>query len=163
MILTDQLPTEIQDSQILTFGLPLSDTEAMPPYVWQVDTLAVLVNGSVLSSTAVVSNTVDAEPPPPPTLISPPDGVMTFTTNELTLAWGQSMEAAGYLLDFDGTIQDLSDTTFHNTGFLTDGAYVWTVAAYDLFGNTSAYAPSWTFNVDTSNRLYLPLLIRRDP
>jgi uncharacterized repeat protein (TIGR01451 family) len=96
------------------------------------------------------SNTIDAEAPAAPSLVSPADGAAT-NENDLTLSWqaSPSPDAVGYLLDFDGAVQDLAGATQYATGVLADGVYTWTVAAYDALGHTSAYTDTWTFAVDT--------------
>jgi hypothetical protein len=95
--------------------------------------------------------TVDTTAPEPPALASPASGTIT-STNSLTLTWqtSPSADAAGYLLDFDGTVADVGSTTRYRTGVLSDGTYTWTVAAYDAAGNTGAYTGAWSFTVDTT-------------
>ena len=99
---------------------------------------------------AEASNTIDAEAPASPALMSPADGTTT-NNNELILIWSASPspDTAGYLLDFNGTVQDLGDVTQYATGILADGVYTWTVAAYDALHHTSAYTDTWTFTIDT--------------
>ncbi len=92
----------------------------------------------------------DATPPTVPDLLSPADATITDTTT-LSLTWTASAdpELDGYLLDFDGTVIDAGEVTAYEVGPLADGVYTWTVASYDTFGFVSAYAPAWTFTVDT--------------
>jgi uncharacterized repeat protein (TIGR01451 family) len=129
-------------TQTLT-GVLANDT-----YTWTV--AAYDATGHTSAYTDTWSFSVDTEPPLPPVLTSPLDGTLTGTAS-LTLTWqaSPSADAAGYLLDFDGTVQDLGDTTWFLTGLLADGTYTWTVAARDAAGNTSAYTDTWSFTVDT--------------
>jgi uncharacterized repeat protein (TIGR01451 family) len=120
---------------------------------WQAD----LIPGN---NTAAVSNTVDADPPAPPTLLSPANGTITTTTS-LTLAWqaSPSPDAAGYWVDFNGTVHDVGNATQYTTPVLADATYTWTVAAYDAMGNTSAYTDTWSFRVDTVS----PIIVAVSP
>ncbi|MCP4537250.1 MAG: hypothetical protein GY832_08890, partial [Chloroflexi bacterium] len=114
-------------------------------YTWTV----AAYNGTYTSVyTDVWSFTVDTTPPDVPVLVSPSNGTVTSTT-EFTLTWAASTGAAGYMLDFDGSISDVSNVTEYATGVLADGTYTWTVAAYDGLNNTSIYAAEWDLEVDT--------------
>jgi hypothetical protein len=115
----------------------------------QAEIASALVDWNVGDNTPQVSNTVDAESPVPPVLTGPVDGTLT-DTNSLTLVWGASLDAAGYLLDWNGTALDVGDVTGHATGVLADGVYTWTVAAYDRLGNTSVYTDVWSFTVEAT-------------
>jgi hypothetical protein len=57
---------------------------------------------------------------------------------------------AGYRLDWNGAIMDAGSATQYIPGVLADGAYTWTVAAYDSVGNTSAYTDVWSLGVDST-------------
>ena len=92
--------------------------------------------------------TIDAAAPEPPMLLSPVDGTAT-NTNDLTLTWAASLDAAGYWLNLSGTQSDVGNVTSAATGILADGVYTWTVAAYDQFDNTSPFTDVWSFTVDT--------------
>jgi len=111
---------------------------------------ATLVDHYLPDNVSVVSNTIDAEAPASPVLVSPTDGAAT-NDNDPALTWNASPspDTTGYLLDFNGTVQDLGDLTEYAPGILADGAYTWTVAAYDALGHTSAYTDTWAFTVDT--------------
>jgi uncharacterized repeat protein (TIGR01451 family) len=117
-------------------------------YTWTV--AAHDATGHTSAYTDTWSFTVDTDPPLPPVLTSPLDGTLTDTAS-LTLTWqaSPSADATGYLLDFDGAVQDVGSTTWFTTGLLADGTYTWTMAAYDAAGNTSAYTDTWSFTVDT--------------
>jgi uncharacterized repeat protein (TIGR01451 family) len=104
--------------------------------------------GNVGTYTDTWSFTVDATPPDSPALVSPADGLITSTTS-LTLTWGTSVDAVGYLLHLDGAVLDVGAVITHATGVLADGVYTWTVVAYDALGNTSAPAEARAFVVDT--------------
>jgi uncharacterized repeat protein (TIGR01451 family) len=95
---------------------------------------------------------VDADPPDGPILVTPGDGTVTSTA-ALTLAWlpTPGTDATGYLLDFNGTVIDVGNTFFFPAGFLVDGNYTWTVAAYDALHNTSSYNDAWSFIIDTTS------------
>ena len=73
----------------------------------------------------------------PPTLQSPADNSRS-NDNTPTLTWSASpsSDAAGYLLDLDGDVLDMGDAVQYTSGVQADGTYTWTVAAYDLAGNT---------------------------
>ena len=94
-------------------------------------------------------------------LSSPANNTIT-TTTELTLIWQASPDAMGYLLDFNGTVVDVGDTTFSTTGVLADGVYTWTVAAYSAL-QTSPYADVWSFTVESTgpvtHSVYLALVL----
>ena len=64
------------------------------------------------NNTASEALAVDGVPPEPPTLSSPVDGSLTADTTPV-LAWNASggSDATGYLLDLDGTVMDLRNTT----------------------------------------------------
>ncbi len=98
--------------------------------------------------TGITSVTVNV-PPSAPSLISPQDGAIISDTTP-TLIWGASPGAVGYLLSFEGVISDVGDVTEFTTGVLTDGAYTWTVAAYDALHHASGYAAAWSFTVDAT-------------
>ncbi|MCP4543229.1 MAG: DUF11 domain-containing protein, partial [Chloroflexi bacterium] len=93
--------------------------------------------------------TVDTSLLDAPVLISPENGTFTATTSP-TITWGTVTGAAGYLVDFDGTVVDVGNVTFSATGVLADGTYTWTVVAYDVLSNTGAYTDVWSFTVDTT-------------
>jgi uncharacterized repeat protein (TIGR01451 family) len=179
VLISDVVPSELTDLDYAYAGAEVSSIGSTD-YTWQVADLApdqggvititgvvnlsvsgtfsltnqalitsALVDRNVGDNTPQVSNTVDAEPPVPPDLTGPVDGTLT-DTNSLTLGWGASLDAAGYLLDWNGTVLDVGDVTGHATGVLADGVYTWTVAAYDRVGNTSVYTDVWSFTVDTT-------------
>jgi uncharacterized repeat protein (TIGR01451 family) len=102
------------------------------------------------NNVSTASNIIDAEPPTPPTLISPANGTLT-NDDTPTLTWDASPSAdvTGYLLNFDDSVTHVGNATSHPTGTLPDGSYTWTLAAYDILGNTSAYTDTWSFTVDT--------------
>ena len=83
-------------------------------------------------------------------LVSPVDGATT-NVDRPTLMWHGRLDAAGYLLDFDGTVQHAGDTTGYTTDILAVGTYTWTVAAYAAVGHTSAYTVTWSFTVNTQS------------
>ncbi|MBU1747400.1 MAG: choice-of-anchor D domain-containing protein, partial [Chloroflexi bacterium] len=104
------------------------------------------------NDTSTAANTIDAEPPAPPTLVSPANDATTGD-NTPTLTWNisPSPDAAGYQVDFAGTVMNVGNVTTYNPGLLADGVYTWTVAAYDAVGNAGAYATVWSFTVDTTS------------
>jgi hypothetical protein len=118
-------------------------------YTWTVAAYDVLSNTSAYTGTW--SFTVDTTPPDPPLLLSPTDGI-SLALNTPTLAWhaSPSPDVVGYLLDLDGTVQDVGHTTHYTTSILADGTYTWTVAAYDALGHTSAYTDIWSFTIDST-------------
>jgi uncharacterized repeat protein (TIGR01451 family) len=115
------------------------------------------------NNASVVYNTVDAEPPIAPTLVSPANGAVVSDTTP-TLTWGDSPNAAGYLLDWNGAVMDVGGITHYTTQALVDGVYTWTVAAYDLLRNTSPYTDVWSFTVSLPGPVeystYLPAVLR---
>lgn len=94
--------------------------------------------------------TVDTTPPAVPTLLGPADTTTVTTTDSVTLTWQAVADAdlAGYTLDLGGSVIDVGDVTQYVAGPLANGAYTWTLAAYDALGNASAYADDWSFEVD---------------
>jgi uncharacterized repeat protein (TIGR01451 family) len=99
--------------------------------------------------TAVWSFTVDATPPDPPTLVSPANGgIISDTTPALTWEASPSPDVSGYVLDWDGMVADVGGTTQQPLDVLADGAYTWTVAAYDVVRNTGSFTDVWSFTVD---------------
>ena len=118
-------------------------------YTWTLAAYDALNNTSAF--TDVWSLEVDTTAPEPPILLAPDDGTVTHTT-ALTLTWAASPspDAAGYLLDWNGTVLDVGNVTEHATGVLAEGVYTWTVAAYDALEHTSAYTDVWTLEVDTT-------------
>ncbi len=121
---------------------PLSDGV----YTWTVATYDAAGNSSPYPEPWTF--VVDATPPQVPTLLSPADGV-TLSQETVTLTWQASAEASGYWLDLNGDVSDVGNTTAY-TEVLADGVYTWTVAAYDEWGNASAYADAWGFGVDAT-------------
>jgi hypothetical protein len=113
-------------------------------YTWTVAAYDALDNTSPY--TDVWDFEVDTAAPDAPVLVSPADGTVT-SASELTLTWQTSAGAAGYLVDFNGSVVDVGNTTEYNTGVLADGVYTWTVAAYDALDNTSPYTDVWSFTV----------------
>ncbi len=105
-------------------------------------------DGDLGNNSDTASNSVDTEAPQAPSLLSPHDGARI---NDVTpaLEWVASAGAAGYLLDFNGSVMDLGDVTSYTTGVLADGTYTWTVAAYDSVGNTGTYTDVWSFEIDS--------------
>jgi uncharacterized repeat protein (TIGR01451 family) len=103
------------------------------------------------NNTAVVSNTIDAEPPLPPTLISPANGaILSDTTPMLIWQASPSPDVSGYLLDWNSAIVDVGDLTQYSPGTLADGVNMWRVAAYDAVRNTSTYSDVQSFTVDAT-------------
>ena len=99
-------------------------------YTWTVAAYDGLGNTSHF--TDVWSLEVDATAPDAPSLLSPVDGTLT-STKRLILAWATSagLDVAGYLLDWNGALKDVGNTTEFHSALLADGVYTWTVAAYD--------------------------------
>jgi hypothetical protein len=103
-------------------------------------------NSGVSSPTGYIW-TVDTTAPAAPLLVSPGDTTLTLQTS-LTLTWQASSGASGYLLILDGgTPVDLGNVTSYVTPVLAIGEHTWSVAAYDLADNTSAYATNFKFTV----------------
>jgi uncharacterized repeat protein (TIGR01451 family) len=138
----DGTVTDVGNATDLTTGV-LSDGT----YTWTLAAYDTLGNTSTYTDTW--SFTIDTTPPTPPTLLSPADGTLT-NDNTPTLTWSASPSAdvAGYLLDLDGSVSDVGNTTSFTATVLADGTYTWTLAAYDTIGNISAYVKAWSFTVD---------------
>ena len=117
------------------------------PHTWTVAAYDGLGNDS--DDAPTWSFTVDATAPPPPALQSPSGGTAISDTTVM-LEWETSAGAAGYRLNWNGTVTDVGDTTWHTLDDLDDGTYSWTVAAYDGVGNVSSYPTVWTLRVDTT-------------
>jgi hypothetical protein len=103
--------------------------------------------------------TVDTQPPAAPQLSSPLNGT-TLTGNTPTLTWqaSTSPDVTGYLLDWNGTVQDIGTLTQFTTAVLPNGVYTWTVAAHDAANNISPYPTTWSFTVDAfipGSQLYI--------
>jgi uncharacterized repeat protein (TIGR01451 family) len=115
-------------------------------YAWRV--AAYDQAGNASQYTAPRTFTVDTVAPQPPTLLEPVDGAMTDDATVI-LMWdaSPSADAVGYLLNFNGVITDVGDTTTYTTGLLVPGVYTWTVAGYDLAGNEPVYADVWSFTI----------------
>ena len=156
-------------------GGVITVTGVVSPYVTGMFTLT---NKAVITTTeayfrdddmddnvAVAYNIVDDVPPQAPSLVSPPDGaVLTDTTPTLVWDASASPDVAGYLLDLSGVVTDVGDVTEYTTAILAPGSYTWTVAAYDALANTSPYAESWSFTVESPDfYVYLPVVLRERP
>ncbi|MFC2029729.1 FG-GAP-like repeat-containing protein [Chloroflexota bacterium] len=127
------------------YTIPVALPES--PATWTIAAYDVLGNEGDYADTWTF--TVDTTPPDPAVLLSPPDG--TFASdNPPTLRWqaSPSPDAAGYMLDFGGTITDVGNHTRYTTTVLSDGTYTWTVAAYDGARNSSGYTDTWSFDAD---------------
>ncbi len=55
-----------------------------------------------------------------------------------------------YIINLDGTVIDVGNVTEHTMDVLADRYYTWTVAAYDVLSNTSAYTYPWAFELDAT-------------
>ncbi len=111
----------------------------------------VLTSSGTESSTAAdaVLFRLDEEPPIPPNLLNPVDGAIINDTTP-TLTWRSlSLDVAGYLLDWNGTVSDVGALSQISVGPLADGVYTWTAAAYDAVGNVSDFASVYSLTVDT--------------
>jgi uncharacterized repeat protein (TIGR01451 family) len=110
----------------------------------------VVVDADTLDNEGTALTTIDAQAPDLPVLRYPPDGAFINDATPI-LVWqaSASPDLAGYLLDLSGAVSDLGNITYYAPPTLDDGAYTWTVAAYDEVDNTSAYTDTWTFTVDT--------------
>ncbi len=69
------------------------------------------------------------------------------------LACQASTSLAGYLLNFSGAVLDAGAVTHPSMGLLGYETFAWTMAAYDVLGNRSAYASPWSFTIEPQ-RLY---------
>ncbi len=121
---------------------------------------------NLLNNDSSASIFVDGEAPLPPALVSPANGA-TLGNDTPALTWqaSASPDAAGYLLKFNNTVQDVGNVTQYTTTTLPNGVYTWTVAAYDAFSNTSPYTDTWSFTVDVfapSPQLYVAGLTGAD-
>jgi uncharacterized repeat protein (TIGR01451 family) len=107
-----------------------------------------------------INFTIDATPPAIPVLVSPVDGYTT-TNRQVTMVWSASTstDVAGYLLNFNGQTFDLGNQTSYQVGNLTQGSYTWKVAAYDGFGNTSAFSAARHFTVNTTAQNQKPVAV----
>ncbi|MCP4537983.1 MAG: DUF11 domain-containing protein [Chloroflexi bacterium] len=115
------------------------------PHTWSVAAYDYLGNLSPYATTWLF--TVDTTAPALPVLSSPADSAIISDTTP-TLAWDSVSGAAGYMLDLNGAVSDVGNTTSYATGVLADDTYTWTVASYDNLYNVSAYADDWAFAVD---------------
>jgi len=112
---------------------------------WTVAAYDAVGNTSSYAITRTFS--VDVTPPDPPTLLSPADTAVISDTTPM-LVWAASPGAIGYQLALDGAITDVGDVTEYTTPVLAETGHSWTVAAYDVAGNLSSYADSWSFTID---------------
>ena len=102
-----------------------------------------------------------APPPPAPgqdiTAPSVPGGLSAsgVTPSRITLAWQASTDnvaVTGYRVYRDGTlVRTTSSTTTTNTGLAPNTSYVFTVAAFDAAGNTSAHSTALTVNTSATS------------
>ncbi|MBN1260334.1 MAG: SBBP repeat-containing protein, partial [Anaerolineae bacterium] len=98
-----------------------------------------------------VSSSADLVRPQPPVLVAPGNGT-SITDTTPTLVWqaSSSDDVAGYRLNVDGAITDVGNVTSTTLSTLADGAYIWTVVAYDQANNSSTVPATRTFTVDTT-------------
>lgn len=92
---------------------------------------------------------LDEDPPIVPGLLNPSNGAFISDTTPSLTWWSPSLDLAGYLLDWNGSVSDVGPLTQTTTSPLADGVYTWTAAAYDVVGNVSDFAPVYSFTVDT--------------
>ena len=87
-----------------------------------------------------------ARSPETPVLLFPVNGAIGVGTTP-TLSWSSSdPSVTGFMLNLDGTPQDVGNVQEYTTGVLEVGAHTWAVAAYSLTG-TSKYTVARTFTV----------------
>jgi len=135
----------VKDMGPATSGEPLELADG--PHTWTV--AAYDDPGNTSAYTDTWTFTVDATAPPPPVLQSPTSGTAVSDTTAM-LQWAASAGATGYRLNWNGTVTDVGDTTWHILNDLDDDTYSWSVAAYDDVGNVSAYPTAWVLRVDTT-------------
>jgi uncharacterized repeat protein (TIGR01451 family) len=134
--ISGQLVGELYNDDVLTNRASITTTD---------------IDTNTLDNYAAISVTIDTEEPTRPTLLGPANN--TFTrTNALTLAWSASpsADAMGYLLQLQAVEIDVGNVTTYSTGILLDGAYTWTVAAFDALAHTSPYTTPWSFSIDST-------------
>ncbi len=179
VVISDHIPVSVTSTSVVSSGVVITDSGVSPAYVWSVQDLApgdggvititgvlsaslpdgILNNTAVISTTSMDQNpdnnhdsadiTIANEPPEPPVLLSPPNEALINDATP-TLTWNPSVDADGYIINLDGTVIDVGNVTEHTMDVLADRYYTWTVAAYDVLSNTSAYTYPWAFELDAT-------------
>jgi uncharacterized lipoprotein YddW (UPF0748 family) len=124
-------------------------------------TLTNVANNSVVMADAVefVSTaSADTTPPTVPTDLS----ATATSTTQIQLSWTASTDASGvdgYKIYRGGQLIDAVDsgTTYTDTGLTPNTSYIYTVAAYDVWGNTSNQS-----SAVTKSTLCLPISVTCD-
>lgn len=116
--------------------------------------------------TAQAAPTFPANP-----LLTPANGATVDTFNP-TFDWADATDAASevvsYTLLITGSLSEISTfttptSTLLSPTYLSNGVYTWTVRAYDAAGNASDFVtPPYTFTVQATALIYLPLLYRSE-
>jgi hypothetical protein len=112
---------------------------------------------------------IDIDPPTFPmgtVLITPTSGI-TVTVARPVFDWVDATDNVGvvsYTLVLTGPMETAHFTatasTYTPVADLADGAYSWTVAAYDAAGNRSAPVAPESFSVKIPEYVFLPLVVR---
>lgn len=128
-------------------------------YYWKVNGITACGREGIFSDTW--SFNVDITAPDAVTLLSPPDGYYTNST-DVSLTWATGSDVGCGInhyviqLDEDQTFQTpeqwtTTDTTFPIPFSLTDHVYYWRVKAVDEASNEGDWSEVWNFEVDTQS------------
>ncbi|MFZ4659936.1 MAG: FG-GAP-like repeat-containing protein [Caldilineaceae bacterium] len=119
--------------------------------------------GYVDASPATYNWTIDTAAPATPTLLTPANGSTINNSQFVTFTWSAvaAADLAGYKLAYNEHLVTVGPATSYTVGPLANGAYTWTVAAYDTLSNTSTFAgaASFTMNVAAPQPLAMAPLV----
>ena len=106
----------------------------------------VSVSGSLVSSPATLTWTVDTTSPPAPSFTQKPTALSTTTSP--TFAFTDTEPGVTFLCQLDGGASQVCNSP-RSLSNLSQGSHTFTVVARDAAGNVSGSA-SWTWTVDTN-------------
>ncbi len=164
-------------SVILLVGLNLILPEISPVYAGAIATDQTKVDKSVITGTTNlgIADAVSSLSISSPTLISPANGT-SITNARPPLDWSDVGGVISYTLRITGptSLPELSTqavpvdiTTTHSiytpTQTLPNGVYTWTVQAHNGAGDVSGFAAPYTFTLQVSWQVFLPIIFKPDP
>ena len=141
-----------------TYLNPFYGDTRLPAGTYTYSVAAVDTAGNMSDWTAQISVTVLPPPETDTTAPSvPTDPRATVVGTTISLSWGMSYDdtaVTGYRITRNGTVLATTDSASYVNSRLAAGTYIYTVAAFDAAGNTSAESTSVSATVQADQGLY---------